>query len=116
MKKFNDFKQILIDQTNKRARICFYLPEINMSRGYEYIGKIIEINENTNCLKLEVDPHDDPLMKFTHLNLEAVVIYAIDEIPEEADLTEKPETKFPPGTLIKSQRCQPVHREGLDHT
>ena len=62
---------------------------LGQSRGYEYLGRIIEIDENTNCLKMEIDPDEESFIKYTYLNLEAVVVYAIDEIQEGADLTEK---------------------------
>ena len=73
-------------------RICFYLPEMmSQTKGYDYIGRILEVDEDTKCVTLENDPHEDEYIKFTHLNLEAAVIYAIDEIDEDADLSEKPE-------------------------
>ena len=64
MEKFNDFKQKLIDLNGARVRICFYLPEmLGQSRGYEYLGRIIEIDENTNCLKMEIDPDEQSFIK-----------------------------------------------------
>lgn len=102
MEIYNDFKQKLIDLTGKRVRICFHLPEMGQTRGYDYLGRILEIDEKTNCLSLQIDPQDDEVIQVTHLNLEAVVIYGVDEIDEEADLSDKSEAKFPRGTLIQS--------------
>lgn len=92
IKNFKDFKQKLVDLVGKRVRICFYMPEmLSQSKAYEYLGRILEIDETTNCLKLEIDPQDDEVIQVTHLNLEAVVIYGIDEIDEDADLSDKPD-------------------------
>ena len=92
MEKYSDFKQKLIDLKGKRVRICFYLPEmLSQSKGYDYLGKILEIDEETKCVKLENDPHQDEAINFTHINLEATVIYAIDEIDPDADLSDQPE-------------------------
>ena len=94
----------------KRARICFYLPEmLSQSRAYEYIGKILEIDETTNCLVLEIDPQDDEAIQVTHLNLEAVVIYGIDELDEDADLSDKP--KQPDFFGLRSEYI-PYDKEG----
>ena len=95
MQKYNDFKQKLLELTGKRVRICFYLPEmLSQSKGYDYLGRILEIDEETKCVKLEIDPQDDEMIQVTHLNLEAVVIYAVDEIDEDADLSDKPDQDY----------------------
>lgn len=92
MEKYSNFKQRLIDLVGKRARISFILPEMGgQSRGYEYLGRILEVDEKTNCLKIENDPHDSEFIKFTYLNLEYVAVYAVDEVDEDADLSDKPE-------------------------
>lgn len=102
MATFIDFKQKLIDLVGQRARICFYLPEMGaQSRGYEYLGRILEIDTVTKCMKLQIDPQDDEFIKFTYLNLDAVVIYAIDEIDEEADLSDKPDQQDYVGEYVE---------------
>lgn len=97
MEPFRDFRDILNKLKDKRVRLCFTVIDMSEGGRYTLYGRIRGMNGH--MLEFEFDPQkyepttDVPLIK-THLNLGAVVIYAVDEIPEDADLTEKPEGKY----------------------
>lgn len=97
MERFNDFRQKLIELIGKRVRLSFYL--IDIQRHWSLIGRIIDIDEKRKCLEFEIDQEkyekgDLPITK-TWLNLSdgGAIIYAVDEIPEDADLTKLEEKK-----------------------
>jgi len=85
---YRDFRQKLIELKDKRVRLCIRIDETE--RIYEYYGWIRDVNDHT--LTFEADPTtgDIPITS-SHFNLEAVVIYGVDEIEEDADLSDKPE-------------------------
>jgi len=106
MANFNDFRQILVELTGKRVKIGFHTPEAD--KYLSLIGRILSLDEPRKCLVMEPDKEyylDDAPMIKTYFNLDDVIIYSVDEIPEDADLTpveDKKEGKFPKGTRVKS--------------
>jgi hypothetical protein len=101
MERYRDFRAVLKELIDKRIRLSFFLDTADVTGKYEAFGKIRRLNDHSLTIECDPEPGNVPSTK-THLNLAAIVIYAIDEIPEDFDLTEKPEPKIPRGTLIKS--------------
>lgn len=88
MEKFNDFRQKLVDLKDKRVRICFLID--GTERIYESYGWVRNVNEFT--LEFEYDPSTgNTHLKTGFFNLSSIIIYGIDEVDEEADLTEDKE-------------------------
>jgi len=86
--EYRDFRQKLIELKDKRVRLCLRIDETE--RIYESYGWIRKVNDHT--LTFEADPTTGDIpMTTSHFNLEATVIYAIDEIEEDADLSDKHE-------------------------
>ena len=114
MEKYRDFRSELNELINKRIRISFFLDTADVTGKYEAFGKIRRLNDHSLTMECDPEPGTIPSTK-THLNLAAIVIYAIDEIPEDFDLTEKPDPKIPRGTLIKSiiiNKANPLIKKG----
>jgi len=91
MGEYLDFRQKLVDLTDKRVRLCIRIDETE--RIYEYYGWIKHVNDHT--LTFEADPTTgDISIKVSHFNLNAVIIYAVDEIDEDADLSDKTDQDY----------------------
>ena len=89
MEKYNDFRQKLLDLKDRRVRLSFVID--GTERIYESYGWIRNVNEYT--LELEDDPSTgNTHIKTSWFNLSSIIIYGIDEVDEEADLSDKPET------------------------
>jgi len=88
MESYLDFRQKLVDLKDKRVRLCIRIDETE--RIYEYYGWIRKVNDHT--LTFEADTTTGNIaIKVSHFNLNAVIIYAADEIDPDADLSDKPE-------------------------
>lgn len=109
MELFKDFKQKLIDLKGKRVRLCFYLPEITKHWGY--VGRIQEVDENTKSLVFETDPQTggDYPVTISHFNLESIIIYTVDQLDEDADLSDKPD---PQDYVAEYTEYIPYDKEG----
>lgn len=91
MDKFNDFRQKLVDLKDKRVRLSFVID--GTERIYECYGWIRSVNEHT--LEFENDPTTgNTHIKTSWFNLSSIIIYGIDEVDEEADLSEEKEGKY----------------------
>jgi len=91
MESYLDFRQELIDLKDKRVRLCIRIDETD--RVYEYYGWIRNINDHTLTFEADITTGNTEI-RVSHLNLNAVIIYAVDEIDEEADLSDKPDQDY----------------------
>lgn len=90
MQKYIDFRQRLQELRDKHVELRFYVLE-NTTRHIR-IGWIRELNDHS--ITFEDDPAVTDLpLKERYLNLEAIIVYDVGEIPEDADLTRKEESE-----------------------
>lgn len=93
-------------------RICFTV--LDTEKAYEYYGWIRGVNEHT--LQFEADASTgEPYIRTSHLNLEAIIVYGVDEVDPEADLREKEEGKYGDVESIRSvpiNDADPLLKEG----
>lgn len=99
MESFRDFRQRLEDLKDRRVRICFTV--VDTEKGYEYYGWIRALNEHTLEFEADTSTGDAHLVK-SHFNLEALVVYAVDEVDPEADLAEGEKGKYGDVESIRS--------------
>lgn len=111
---FRDFRQRLEDLKDRRVRICFTV--VDTEKGYEYYGWIRALNEHTLEFEADTSTGDAHLTR-SHFNLEALVVYAVDEVDPEADLAEGEKGKYGDVESIRSvaiNEADALIREGYE--
>ena len=88
--KYRDFRGVMQELVDRRVRLSFFLDTSDGSGKFTAYGWIRKVSDHS--LVLENDPQSGDLpLTVSHFNLGAIVIYAVDEVPEDADLSEKEE-------------------------
>ena len=96
MQKFLDFRDELKSLLGKRVCLYYYLDADNV-RTFQTFGRIKAIDEETKSIDFEPDTQMTTIpVIISHGNLGGggIFIYWIDEISEDADITEKKEPEI----------------------
>ena len=91
VEKYRDFRQSLRDLVDERVRICFSV--VDTEHVYRYYGWIREVDDHTLDFEADRSIGEIPVTR-SCLNLEAIVIYCVDVIDPEADISVVKEGKY----------------------
>lgn len=91
MEQYKDFRNELTELVGKRVRLCFFLDSESV-RNYTLWGWIRTVNGHSMTFENDPQKGDAPIT-LTHLNLGAIVVYAVDIVPDDADVSDEEETQ-----------------------